>query len=186
MISIADAQLDMREAYYGGAPGVVSSGCAWLAAALVTLLVSPRAGILTLVVGGMFIFPVSVLLCKVIGCTGKHRKENPLAALAIESTIWMLLSIPIAIGASLYRIEWFFPAMLLVIAGRYLTFSTLYGNRTYWVFSGLLVAASIGLYFLGASVFLGALAGALVEFAFAIKIFIAHVPQRYEPGKSPR
>ena len=37
----------------------------------------------------------------------------------------MLLSIPVAVGLGLYNPAWFFPAMLLIIAGRYLTFATL-------------------------------------------------------------
>jgi hypothetical protein len=186
MTSISDAQLDMREAYYGGAPGIVSSGTAWLSAALVALLFGPRAGILTLIFGGMLIFPASVLLCKAIGCTGKHRPDNPLALLAIEGTIWMLLSIPIAVGTALFRIEWFFPAMLLVIAGRYLTFATLYGMRTYWFFGGVLVVASVGLLILGGSVFLGALTGALVEYAFGITIFISHKEQQRYKALQPK
>jgi hypothetical protein len=174
MNSILDAQSDMREGYYGGAPGIISSGTVWLVAAFVTLLVSPRAGILTLIFGGMLIFPASVLLCKALNCAGTHRKGNPLAPLAIAGTIWMVLSIPIAVGAALFRIEWFFPAMLLVIGSRYLTFPTLYGTRTYWLFGGVLVAAGVGLGIPGASVFLGALTGALVEYAFGAAIFIAH------------
>jgi len=129
MMSIADAQRDMREAYYGGSTGAVTSATAWLVAALVATFANPTAGILTLIIGGMLIFPASVVLCKVLGRSGKHSNGNPLAPLAIEGTIWMLLSIPVAIGAALYRVEWFFPAMLLVIAGRYFTFATLYGMR---------------------------------------------------------
>ncbi|MEL7187564.1 MAG: hypothetical protein AAFN50_14210, partial [Pseudomonadota bacterium] len=138
MMSITDAQQDMRDAYYGGATGAVTSATAWLAAALVATFVSQYAGILTLIFGGMLIFPASVVLCKIIGRSGKHHKDNPLAPLAIEGTIWMLLCILVAIGAALYKIEWFFPAMLLVIAGRYLTFSTLYGLRLYWAFAATL------------------------------------------------
>lgn len=174
MNSILDAQSDMREAYFGGAPGIFASGTAWLAAALVALLVSPRAGILTLIFGGMLIFPASVLLCKAIGCTGKHSKDNPLAALAIEGTIWMLLSIPVAAGVAFFRPGWFFPAMLFVIAGRYLTFSTLYGRRIYWIFGGVLAVAGAGLVLLRAPAFAGALTGALVEYAFGAIVFITH------------
>ena len=184
MNSIPDAQSDMREAYFGGAPGIIASGTAWFAAALVALLVSPRAGILTLIFGGMLIFPASVLLCKAIGCTGKHRKENPLAPLAIAGTIWMVLSIPIAVGAALFRIEWFFPAMLLVIGSRYLTFPTLYAIRAYWYFGGVLIAAGAGLGILGGSVFLGALTGALVEYAFGTGIFIAYKSQKNLTNRS--
>ena len=163
MNSISDAQSDMREAYFGGAPGIITSGTAWLVASLVAFFVSPRAGILTLIFGGMLIFPASVLLGKVIGCPGKHSKDNPLAPLAIEGTIWMLLSIPVAAGAAFFRPGWFFPGMLLIIAGRYLTFSTLHGMRIYWTFGGVLVAASAMLLLLRAPAFLSALTGALIE-----------------------
>lgn len=86
----------------------------------------------------------------------------------------MLLSIPIAIAASLYRVEWFFPAMLFVIAGRYLTFSTLYGMRIFWLLGAALVAAgSLSIVF-QVPVFVGALAGALVEYAVGILVFVRH------------
>lgn len=174
MDSISAAQSDMREAYYGGAPGIVVSGTAWLAAALVALYVGPKAGIMTLVFGGMLIFPVSVLFCKAIGSSGKHHKSNPLASLAIEATLWMLLAIPICIGAAFFKLEWFFPAMQLVIAGRYLTFSTLYGMRIYWLFGAVLACAGGSLLVVDASVFQGALVGALIEYAFGMAIFAIH------------
>jgi hypothetical protein len=122
----------------------------------------------------MLIFPVSVLLCRVIGASGKHSKDNPLGPLALEGTLWMLLSIPIAIAASLYRVEWFFPAMLCVIAGRYLTFSTLYGMRIFWLLGAALVAAASLSIVFQAPVFVGALAGALVEYAVGILVFVRH------------
>lgn len=53
IMSIADAQQDMRDAYYGGATGAVTSATAWLAAALVAAFASPSAGILTLIFGGL-------------------------------------------------------------------------------------------------------------------------------------
>lgn len=172
MNSISDAQSDMRIAYLNGAPGIITSGSAWLIAGIFAFSTGSKAGIMALIFGGMLIFPVSVLFCKVLGRTGKHSKDNPLAPLAIEGTLWMLLSIPVAIGVSLYKVEWFFPAMLLVIAGRYLTFSTLYGMRVYWAFSAALVIASFLLIRFDAPVFYGALSGAAIEFVFGLAIFI--------------
>lgn len=171
---IAAAQNDMRVAYVGGAPGIVTSATAWLAAAIVAAVVTPQAGVFTLVFAGMLIFPVSVLLCRVIGASGKHSKDNPLGPLALEGTLWMLLSIPIAIAASLYRVEWFFPAMLFVIAGRYLTFSTLYGMRIFWLLGAALVAAASLSIVFQAPVFVGALAGALVEYVVGTLVFVRH------------
>lgn len=172
MSSILEAQSDMREAYFNGVPGVFTSGSVWVIAGIVTLLANPISGILTLVIGGTVIFPISVVFCKLLGRTGKHNKENPLGSLAIEGTIWMLLSIPIAGAASLYRVEWFFPAMMMVIAGRYLTFSTVYGLRAYWFFGVALALSAYILVVLEAPSFVGAFTGGIVELAFAIVISV--------------
>jgi hypothetical protein len=171
MMSIAEAQRDMRFAYFNGATGAVTSATAWLIAALVASFVSSTAGIVALIIGGMLIFPVSVLLCKAVGRPGKHSKGNPLAPLAIEGTIWMLLSIPIAVGAAFHKPEWFFPAMLLVIAGRYLSFATLYGMRVYWAFGATLALAAVALLMSEAPVVSGAFSGAVIEYAFGIALF---------------
>lgn len=170
-MSIAEAQQDMRSAYFGGATGAVTSATVWLVAAVVASFTGPKAGIITLVLGGTLIFPISVLLSRIVGRSGKPSQGNPLAALALEGTIWMLLGIPVAIGAAFYRLEWFFPAMLLVIGGRYLTFATLYGMRIYWAFGATLAAAAFALIVLEAPVVSGAYSGALVEYAYGTAIF---------------
>ena len=162
----------MRNAYLGGSTGALCSATAWFAAGLATMFHSPKAGIITLLIGGMVIFPASVVLSKILGHTGKHASDNPLAPLAIYGTIWMLVSIPIAIGASLYRIEWFFPAMLLIIGGRYMTFDTLYGNKTYLVFGATLAITAIILSVLQAAPAYGAFGGAVIEYAFGFFVFI--------------
>jgi hypothetical protein len=66
------------------------------------------------------------------GRSGAHTPGNPLAALTLEVTFFFVFAIPLAYAVSRYRAEWFFPAMLLLIGGRYLTFATLYGMRVYW------------------------------------------------------
>jgi len=171
MSSLTEAQQDMRSAYYNGATGAVCSATAWLIAALVATFATDQAGILTLIFGGMLIFPASVVFSKILGCSGQHAKANPLAPLAIGGTIWMLLSIPIAIAVSLHRIEWFFPAMLLVIGGRYLTFPTLYGLKTYWLFGATLALSVIPLIAFQAPVASGAFTGALIEYLFGAILF---------------
>ena len=172
MNSIHEAHKDMNDAYFFGVPGIVSSGSIWLLSGLTALLHSPKVGVATLIFGGTLIFPISVLLCKLIGRSGKHKKNNPLAPLAIEGTFWMLLSIPIAVVAGLYKLELFFPAMLLVIGGRYLTFNTIYGNRLFWVFAGFLVGSSAALAILKAPVYVGGFVGGAIEYIFAFAIFL--------------
>lgn len=171
MMTMADAQRDMRFVYFHGAPGAIASATAWTVAALLASLVSATAGVLALIIGGVLIFPASVMVCKLTGRPGKHTAGNPLAPLAIESTIWMVLTIPIAVAVALYQVEWFFPAMLLVIGGRYLSFATLYGLRIYWAFGATLALASITVLALDAPVTSGAFAGAMIEYAFGTALF---------------
>lgn len=167
LTTFAAAQRDMRLGYMGGAPGVLVSGLVWAMACCVALWVSPERAVWALFIGGMFIHPVSVLLARLLGCTGKHSHGNPLGALAMATTVWMILMLALAYGVSLFRIDLFFPAMLFVIGGRYLCFQTLYGNRLYWIIGAVLVLAGYGLAASNAPVALGALAGSLIEIMFA-------------------
>lgn len=171
MTSFTDAQRDMRYAYFNGAAGAVASATAWLVSAFMATLVSSTGGVVSLIIGGMLIFPASVMVCKLAGRPGKHSEGNPLAPLAIEGTIWMLLSIPIAVGVAFYKLEWFFPAMLLVIGGRYFSFATLYGLRVYWVFGATLAMAGMLLAVLEAPVAVGAFVGAVIEYVFGLGLF---------------
>ncbi|MDP2367815.1 DUF7010 family protein [Rhodoferax sp.] len=167
-----EAQRDMRFSYFSGAPGMLASAFAWLIAGFVALRGSPSSAVLALFAGGMLIHPVGVLLCKAMGRSGKHSKANPLGALALENTGWLILCMPITYAVAQYNVLWFFPAMLLVIGGRYLTFHTLFGMRIYWAcgaslaFVGYLLAAS------KSQPHLAAFAGAAVEAAFAAAILL--------------
>jgi hypothetical protein len=120
-----------------------------------------------LFVGGMFIHPVAVMCTRLLGRPGRHTTDNPLGALAMATTFWMIMMLPLVYGVSLLRIDLFFPAMLLVIGGRYLCFQTLYGNRLYWVLGAVLALAGYGLAALHAPVVLGGFAGAVIEAMFA-------------------
>ncbi len=160
----------MRDAYAGGGPGMFASALAWLAAGIVAVQVSPERAVLTLFAGGMLIHPVGVLLTKAIGHRGQHRHGNALGTLALETTVWLVLSMPLAYVVSLYRVDLFFPAMMLVIGGRYATFATIYGTRVYWACGGALVAAAYALASLKAAPGPAALTGAAIEAAFAVWI----------------
>lgn len=168
---IGQAQADMRHAYFGGATGVATSGIAWLAAALTASLVSPRGAIAALFIGGMFIHPAAMLLSKMLGRPGSHTQGNPLAPLALESTVWLLLAIAVAFLASLQRPEFFFIAMLLTIGGRYFTFATLYGLKLYWICGATLAAAGFALAALRADTTVIAMTGGILELIFAAWVF---------------
>jgi hypothetical protein len=178
-MSMRDAQADMRHAYLGGSAGVFASALAWLAAGIVGLAVSPYGAVAALFFGGMLIHPAAILLSKLAGRPGKLRPGNPLAPLALEGTIWMLILIPVALYLAAEWPQYFFIAMLLIIGGRYLTFATLYGTRLYWLLGAALAASAFALIAIKASVPTAALTGAAIELLFAILLFRL---ARREPG----
>ncbi len=171
----------MRHAYLGGAPGLGASAVVWLLAGVLTVLRDPKAGMLALVIGGMSIHPLAVLACRLLGRPGAHRKENSLAPLALESTAILLLGVFLAFVLSGFRVELFFPVMLIVIGGRYLTFQTLYGWRTYW-FCGIILAV-LGVFaaMFGFPVVVSVFGGALIEAAFALLVFARARGERPAP-----
>ena len=173
-LSIANAQIDLRHGYYSGAAGIFASSLAWFVAAGVAALLSPDRGVWALLIGGMLIHPVGLLICKLLGAPGRHSVGNPLASLAGASTVWLIASLPLAYVISRPWVDWFFPAMLLVIGGRYTVFATLYGMRLYWLLGVALIAAAMSLVSLSAPAAVGALTGATLEAVFAVICLLQH------------
>jgi len=172
-LTIANAQREMRFAYYGGAPGMLVSATAWFVAGIVAVMQTPQRAVWALFIGGVLIHPVATVFTRLLGRPGKHDRDNPYGALAMATTFWMILMLPLAYAVSLLRIEWFFPAMLFVIGGRYLTFGSIFGRRIFWACGAALAAAGYALGRFNAAPELGAFAGAAVEAAFAVAIFVA-------------
>lgn len=178
-LTFAAAQADMRRAYAGGVIGIMVSGTVWLVAGAVAWLRTPQIAIIALLVGGVLIHPLAVLLAKASGRSGAHEKGNPLAQLSGEATGWMLLGIGLAYFLSLWRLDLFFPVMLLTIGGRYLTFATIYGMRLYWAFGMVLAAAGMLLATQATAFATGAFAGGVIEMVFAALI---HANLRRQPA----
>ena len=170
-VTLFQAQANMRDGYLNGAPGALVSGLVWLSAGAIAMRVSNQAAVYALLLGGALIFPLGVLLAKLLGRRGGHDADNPLGRLASEGTFWMLAGIAVAFALSTLRIEWFFPAMLLTIGGRYLTFQTIYGLRLYWVLGASLCGLGIALALVNVPPSTAALAGGFVEVLFAALLF---------------
>ncbi|KMQ60248.1 hypothetical protein ACM46_18740 [Chryseobacterium angstadtii] len=167
-----EAQSNMRDSYGNGSVGIFVSGIIWLLSCAVVNLYTPQKAIWFLMIGGVFIFPLSLLIGKLAGIKGEHQKTNPLGKLAMEGTIWMIMCIPLAYGLSLQKAEWFFQGMLMIIAGRYLTFASIYGISVYWMLGAVLGLSAFALFSTGAGTFLSAFAGGFVETVFGVMIYL--------------
>jgi hypothetical protein len=173
-MSVSEAQVDMRQGYCSGGAGILASALAWSVAAGVAVFGSAQDAVWVLLIGGMLIHPVAVLICKLLGSRGTHTKGNPLGQLAGASTFWLIFCLPLAYALSLQELGWFFPAMLLIIGGRYLVFATVYGMRLYWVLGMALAAAGFALGYLTAPAHVAAVTGAALEAVFAVIFLVQH------------
>lgn len=172
--SMLTAQADLRKGYADGSLGILASGTVWSVASLIAFFVSSQTAIWTLFFGGMLIHPLGLVLAKLVGIPGSHSKQNPLGKLVMEGTVFMLMCIPLALLLSLQDHAWFFQGMLLIIGGRYLTFASLYGIKTYWVLGGILGAAGFALFFLKGNPAISALSGSIIELCFGVVMFLSY------------
>ena len=144
-MNITVAQREMRAAFLGGFMGQLVSGLIWLGSAVLATWGSARQAIVFLVVAGMFIFPLTQLGLRLIGRPGKVGPENGLYGLGAQVAFVLPLSLPVVGAAALYRLDWFYPAFMVVLAAHYLPFVFLYGMRLYGVLAAVLWVAGIAL-----------------------------------------
>lgn len=174
MNNLQEVQADMRKGYGDGSIGVFISGIVWVTASIMVQYYTSQKGIWTLLIGGMLIFPLATLVGRLIGVKGAHAKNNPLGKLVMEGTIWMIMSIPLAYGLSLIKTEWFFQGMLLIIAGRYMTFASIYGLRIYYILASVLGLTAYVLFKRETEASISALAGGLIELLFGVVIYVRY------------
>ena len=166
---ISEAQREVRQVFLGGFVGQAVSAGLWLLSAGLSTWASHRLGIMLLLVGGAFIFPVTQLILRAMGRRASLSRENPMGLLAMQIAFTVPLNLLVAGGATLYRVDWFYPACMIVVGSHYLPFVHLYGMWQFWILGALLVAGGvvIGLYVSG-PFSLGGWVTAAVLLAFAV------------------
>ena len=140
---IADAQREMRTRYVGGFYGQLVSGLLWLLSAALAVWSGPRLAITALVVGGMFIFPLTELLLRAAGARGTLSAENSLRSLGMQVAFVLPLSMPLLLPVARYRLTWFYPALMILVGAHYLPFVFLYGMRMFWALGAILVGLGV-------------------------------------------
>jgi hypothetical protein len=165
---INDAQREMRTRYVGGFYGQLVSGVLWLLSAGLAASIGPRAAIATVVIGGFFIFPLTELFVRLSGDKIPLSAENSLRGLGMQVAFVLPLSMPLLVAVSLYRLNWFFPGLMILLGAHYLPFVFLYGMRAFWALGWLLAGAGILIAMYGSGSFsIGAWLTGLVLLAFA-------------------
>src|ERR671920_359168 len=167
-MTIGKAQLEIRTRFVGGFYGQLVSGALWLTTASLAVWRGPRASIIMLVVGGFLIFPATELLIRAVGERAPVSSANALRSLGMQIAFVLPLSMPLLLPVGLYRLNWFYPAMMILLGAHYLPFVFLYGMRMFAVLAALLVGGGIliAMYF-SASFSIGAWYTAIILLVFA-------------------
>lgn len=167
-MDVQDAQREVRTVYIGGFWGQLVASAIWLVSAALGTWVSPRASILMVVIGGFFIFPLTQMLLRLSRRRASVSAENPFTSLGMQVAFVLPFSMLLLVPVGLYRLNWFFPALMVLAGAHYLPFATLYGMRMFLALAGILIAAGAAIaVYLSESFSPGAWTGGVVLFIFA-------------------
>src|SRR5690348_13538835 len=167
-MDVQDAQREVRSVYIGGFWGQLVSSVIWLASAALGTWVSPKASILAIVIGGFFIFLLTQMLLRLTGKSTRVSKENPFHGLGMQVAFVLPISMLLLLPVGLYNLNWFFPALLILLGAHYLPFATLYGMRMFLFLAGILIIAGVVIaQHLSETFSLGAWVGGVALFLFA-------------------
>ena len=174
-MDIQDAQREVRSVYIGGFWGQLVSSVIWLVSAALGTWVSPKASILAILIAGFFIFPLTQMMLRLSGRPASVSKENSLNGLGMQVAFVLPFSMFLLVPVGLYRLNWFFPALMVLLGAHYLPFVFLYGMRMFWVLAGILIALGLVIaHYSSATFSVGAWMAGLTLFVFAwIGRFIA-------------
>lgn len=147
-MTVEEGQRQSRTVYLGGGPGQLVCAVIWLASAAAGTWASARLAILILVVGGMFIFPLTQLILRAMGRPASLPADSPFRWLAFQVAMIVPLCLPVVGAAAVHKLVWFYPGAMIVVGAHYLPFQFLYGQSRWLVLGIFLFVAGlmIGLY----------------------------------------
>jgi hypothetical protein len=167
-MDIQDAQREVRSVYIGGFWGQLVSSVIWLVSAALGTWVTPKASILTVLIGGFFIFPLTQMLLRLSGRRTSVSRENQFNSLGMQVAFVLPFSMLLLVPVSLYNLNWFFPALMVLLGAHYLPFATLYGMRMFLFLAGILMGTGVVIARYFSETFsLGAWIAGLALFVFA-------------------
>ena len=138
-MDFAQAQGEMRLAHRHGAIGVMLSGMVWGAAGLIWMSHPVKMAFAALFVGGMAIYPLSVLLCRTLLAAPAASAGNPLNRLGLESSFVLFAGLLVAFLLLFTSQALAIPVFAIIMGARYFSFATIYGDRTFWPLAALII-----------------------------------------------
>ena len=173
MMTITEAQADLRRAYVGGGPGAFVSGLLWFVAFWVEANHGIRTAFIALFFGGMLIYPLGLAASRLLFRRAGESSDNPMGPIALESTLAMIGGLLAAWLILPFQPDLVFPLAAGAAGTHYFVFKTAYGDRTYWLLAGLITAAGLATIFDVVTLPGGLiLAVGIIEIAFGIVLTV--------------
>ena len=91
-MDIQDAQREVRSTAIGGFWGQLLYSILWLTSAALGTWVTPKSSILTIVIGGFFVFPLMQMILRLSGRPTRVSRENPFHWLCMQIAFVLPLS----------------------------------------------------------------------------------------------
>lgn len=144
-MNISDAQRDVRTIFVGGFAGQLVSSAIWFLSAALATWYSSAGAIISLVLGGVFIFPLTRLLLRIMGRRTSLVKGHPMNQLAMQLAFTLPLNLPLVAAATAFHLNWFYPAFMIALGTHYLPFIFLYGMWQFGVLAAVLIGTGVGI-----------------------------------------
>ena len=151
-MNISDAQREVRIRFHGGFYGQLVSGVLWLLSGCLAVTVGVKSAIIALVFGGFMIFPATESLVRLSGMK-KLTEANTLRYLGMQVAFVLPFSMLLLLPVTQYRINLFYPAMMILLGAHYIPFVFLYGMRLFAFLAAILIGGGVCIAMFGANTF---------------------------------
>lgn len=83
------------------------------------------------------------LLVRTVARAAPVSGDNSLQSLGMQVALVLPMSMPLLAPVAFYRLNWFYPALMILVGAHYLPFVFLYGMREFWALGSLLVGGGL-------------------------------------------
>jgi hypothetical protein len=133
-----DHHKEIRQSYLGGFSILLVEGFVWILAGILGVLLSDKVGVLVIVIGGSFFYPMGQLV-QLLLKRPKISKDNPLNALFTQIGLIIPFTFPVIFMLTGENANLFYPALTVIVGAHFLPFIYAYKMKSYWVLASLLV-----------------------------------------------
>jgi hypothetical protein len=83
------------------------------------------------------------MLLRLSGRRASVSRQNSFSSLGMQVAFVLPFSMLLLVPVGLYQLNWFFPALMVLVSAHYLPFATLYGMPMFLFLAGILIVMGL-------------------------------------------